>query len=311
MKKTQLLSAGGWAPFDHLFRMSHYPQEGETITVQTSGIVNQVYFGDCSINLAYVAAKLGIATTLATIVGHDFDAYGYRSHLEQVGVDLNGITVKESLPSGHNYMYFDDEGRSLCFSYLGAAEHQQEERIPGGLASMAEHVVVSEKFSEYTLDAIRSARQSGARTYINGMVETAGELLEPFLLQADVMFINESEYKRLVEKLGGEENILFYKYGLKLIFVTMGKRGCRIITSGRSEVVSIAKPEKIVDTTGAGDSFAGGTIAALIKGYEPRIAAQIGATVSSFIIEEWGCQTRVPDWNEMLVRYRQNYGDEL
>ena len=82
MNKFQLLSVGGWAPFDHLFRMSRYPQEGETIPIEASGGVNQVYFGDCGINLAYVAATLGIETSLASIVGYDFDDYGYRSRSE-------------------------------------------------------------------------------------------------------------------------------------------------------------------------------------------------------------------------------------
>ncbi|MGG4554444.1 carbohydrate kinase family protein [Paenibacillus humicus] len=312
MKKFQLLSVGSWAPFDHLFKMSHYPQEGETITIETSGSgVSQVYFGDCSINLAYVAAALGTSTSLATIVGHDFDTFGYRAHLEQGGVNLSGLTVKPDLPSGHNYLYFDDQGKGFCFSYLGAAEHQEEERIPDGLAAKAEHVVVSEKFSPYTLDALREARAAGARTYVNGMVETAGNLLDDFLSLTDVMFINESEYGRLIAKIGGNELTLFEKYGLELIFMTMGMRGCKVIRADKTEIVPVVRRDHVVDTTGAGDSFAGGAIAALIKGCEPRIAAQVGATVSSFIIEAWGCQSNVPDWGRMRVRYREYFGDEL
>jgi nucleoside kinase len=310
MKTMQLLSVGSWAPFDHLFRMSHYPQEGETVPIETGGGINDVYFGDCSINVAYVAATLGITTGLATIVGHDFDAYGYRAHLERAGIDLSGLTVKPHLPSGHNYLYFDQEGKGFCFSYLGAAEDQENDRIPAGLAENAEHVVVSEKFSSYTLEALREAHQSGARTYINGMVDTAEELLDQFLSLADVMFINESEYGRLVAKIGGREEDLFEKYALELVYVTMGRRGCRIVTAAHSETVPIPQAKTVVDTTGAGDSFAAGAIAALIRGFAPRIAAQMGSTVSSYVIEAWGCQTRVPDWNDMLSRYRQNFGDE-
>lgn len=312
MKKFQLLSVGSWAPFDHLFKMSHFPQEGETIPIETSGDgVNQVYFGDCSINLAYAAAQLGIKTSLATIAGHDFDTYGYRAHLEQAGIDLSGLAIKSDLPSGHNYLYFDSQGKGFCFSYLGAAEQQEEERIPDGLAAQAEHVVVSEKFSSYTLEALRAAREAGAHTYINGMVETAEDLLDEFLSLTDVIFINESEYGRLIAKIGGSEASLFEKYGLELIFMTMGMRGCRVISADKSEIVPIVRRENVVDTTGAGDSFAGGAIAALIKGCTPRLAAQVGATVSSFIIEAWGCQSNVPDWNRMKARYREYFGDEL
>lgn len=311
MKTFQLLSVGAWAPFDHLFRMSHYPEEGETVAIETNGDVNRIYFGDCSINVAYVAATLGIRTSLATIVGHDFDASGYPAHLQKAGVDLSGVTVNPNKPSGHNYLYFDDHGKGFCFSSLGAAEHQDDERIPDGLAAASEHVVVSEKFSLYTLESLRAARRSGARTYINGMVETADRLLDAFLVLTDVLFINESEYGRLIGKLGGQEKALFDKYGLATVFVTLGKRGCRILRADRAEEVHAVVRDKPADTTGAGDSFAGGAIAALIKGYEPQIAAQIGSAVSSFVIEEWGCQTRVPDWSTMTRRYREHYGHDL
>lgn len=311
MKTFQLLSVGGWAPFDHLFRMSHYPEEGETITVTTQGGADRVHFGDCSINLAYVAARIGIKTALASIVGYDFDSSGYRDHLLRAGVDLRGLTVKEDKPCGHNYIYFDDDGKGFCFSLLGAAEEQEDERVPEGLVAQAEHVVVSEKFSGYTLAALREAKRTGARTYINGMIDTADRHMHEFLSLADVLFINESEFGRLVEKLGGRENRLFDEFGLSLVFVTMGSRGSKIMRADGSETVAAAKPERKVDTTGAGDAFAGGSIAAMIKGYPPRVAAQIGATISSFVIEEWGCQTRVPDWDSMANRYRLNYGESL
>jgi|HigsolmetaAR203D_1030402.scaffolds.fasta_scaffold00788_6 sugar/nucleoside kinase (ribokinase family) len=311
MKTHQLLSVGSWAPFDHLFRMSRYPQEGETITVMTDSGADRVYYGDCSINLAYAAARLGIRTALATIVGHDFDRSGYRDHLLRAGIDLDGLTVKTDKTCGHNYIYFDDEGKGFCFSLLGAAEDQEDERVPDGVVARAEHVAVSEKFSGYTLAALREAKQSGARTYINGMVETADRHLHDFLSLADVLFINESEFGRLMDKIGGREDRLFGEFGLSLVFVTLGSRGSRIIRADGTDTVAPVKPERKVDTTGAGDAFAAGAIAAMIKGYPPRVAAQVGATVSSFVIEDWGCQTRTPDWESVAHRYRMNYGETL
>lgn len=311
MKTLDLLSVGSWASFDHLFFMSKYPEEGETILVHTENGKEKVYFGDCSINLAYVAQTLGAKTGLATIVGDDFYEKNYDDHLKVTGMDLSGVVRRVGKSSGHNYLYFDAHGDGFCFSNLGAGKDQNHERVPEELIQSAKHVVVSEKFSPYTLDAIQKARKYGAKTYINGMIETAGDLLLDFLVACDVLFINESEFKRLLEVTNLSQEEWFHKLTMEYVFITKGKRGSEVIT--KKGTFSIAPVKGIVakDTTGAGDSFAAGTITSLMKGFPPQMAAQIGATVSSFVIEKWGCQTNVPTWDEMKKRYQQHYGTLL
>jgi sugar/nucleoside kinase (ribokinase family) len=311
VKDISLLSVGAWAPFDHIFRISAYPSEGETIPLDMDlAAAGTTYFGDCSINVAYVAAVLGTDTALASIVGGDFDGSGYRAHLEKAGINLEGLTALPDQLCGHNYIFFDPQGRGFCFSHLGAAAKQSALLMPPGLPARCENIVVSERFSPYTLAALRLAKQGGARAFLNGMVDTADDLLDDFLALADVLFINESEFTRLIEKIG-REDLLFGHYGLALLFITMGRRGCRVVSPAGSEVVPITRTDHRVDTTGAGDSFAAGTISAILRGYSPVIAARVGSTVSSFVIEAWGCQTRVPSWTETEQRLKENYAGGL
>lgn len=311
MKDISLLSVGAWAPFDHIFQISAYPSEGETIPLDMDlAAAGTTYFGDCSINVAYVAAVLGTDTALVSIVGRDFDGSGYREHLEKTGINLEGLTILPDQLCGHNYIFFDSEGKGFCFSHLGAAAKQSAPLIPPDLPVRCENIVISEQFSPYTLMALRMAKQGGARTFLNGMVDTANDLLGDFLDLADVLFINESEFTRLIEKIG-HEDLLFGHYGLNLLFITMGRKGCRVVSPSRSEMVPIAKTDRRVDTTGAGDSFAAGTISAILRGYGPVIAARVGSTVSSFVIEAWGCQTKVPTWPEMEQRLKENYAGGL
>ena len=301
MKDLELLSVGAWASFDHIFRMSQYPSEGETIEIDMELSETQsLHYGDCSANVAFVAAKLGIKSALASIVGTDFDSSGYRKHLEHVGVNLEGIITVEDKLCGHNYIFFDKAGSGFCFSHLGAATDQEDLRVPGEVIVRCKNIVISEKFSSYTLEAARVAKKVGARIYLNGMVDTAGNLIEDFLSSADVLFINESEFERLCSKIG--KDVLFKKYMLDLVFVTKGRHGCRIQFSDKYEEIPIVQADRQVDFTGAGDSFAAGTISAIIRGFTPIDAAKVGATVSSFVVQDWGCQTSVPSWEEMESR---------
>jgi len=307
MKDLELLSVGAWAAFDHIFRMNKYPSEGETIQMDMElSDAQAVHFGDCSANIAFVAAKLGVKSALASIVGIDFFSSGYQIHLEREGVNLEGLTIVKNKLCGHNYIFFDSAGSGFCISHLGAAEKQETLRVPKKVITRCKNIVINEKFSSYTLEAAITAKKNGARVFLNGMVDTADNLISDFLYSADVLFINESEFRRLCLGIGGEDK-LFKKYMLKLVFVTMGRRGCHILFPNQCEEIPIVEAKKQVDFTGAGDSFTAGTISAIIRNFAPLEAAKVGATVSSFIIEDWGCQTRAPTWQEMDTRLKKRF----
>lgn len=307
MRKLELLSIGAWAPIDHLFCMHHYPEEGETITVQAER--ENGYFGDCSFNLAVIAGTLGIVAGAASVVGEDFGAIGYEAYLQAKGIDTQRIVKVPGRLCGHNYLYFDGDGKGFCFSQLGAAEEQDHYSLSRQELEGIGHVVINEKFGKYTLEALRLAKELGAITYINGMVDTAEpEFREEFLRLTDVIFMNNSEYQRLLKKT--EPKCLFRDYQVEKLFVTEGKRGCRILTRDGVRREDAVLTSDVKDTTGAGDSFAAGVITGLIKGLDDITSVHIGAVVSSLVVRAWGCQTNAPTWQEMRQEYIKYYSEE-
>jgi sugar/nucleoside kinase (ribokinase family) len=224
-------------------------------------------------------------------------------------VDIQRISRVQGKRCGHNYLYFDREGQGCCFSELGAAECQDDYLLKENEIKGIPHVVVNERFGLYTLSALRIAKANGARTYLNGMVDTAEpELLKEFLKLTDIIFINRSEYARLLEKT--ENSDLFGDYQIEKIFVTDGKRGCRILKKTGEQKEKAVLTENVKDTTGAGDSFAAGVITGLIKGFDDITSVRIGSTVSSMVIREWGCQTNAPTWETMKQEYLKNFSDK-
>lgn len=309
-----LIVVGAWAAFDHLFRMDHYPSEGETVLLNMdSERAETVYFGDCSANIAVIASNLNISTGLVTVAGYDFETSGYKAYLKELDIDLSGTVVLNDVPCGHNYIFFDGQGDGFCFSHQGAAARQSADMISPETFQGAKHVVISEKFSDFTLKALVVAKQQGATTYVSGMIAESNELLERFLLLTDVLFINKSEFKRLVTRLGDRRR-LFSEFGLKYVFITCGKRGAKMLdANGIESLIRICDVDEVVDTTGAGDAFVAGTVSAMIRGYNPLQAAEYGTVTSSFIIQKWGCQTNAPTWEQVEERYgvykKQGEGD--
>lgn len=298
----KLVVAGAWGLFDHFLALEKYPEDGETVCVDSQSVSSQTaFFGDCSGNIAAVAAKLGVQTGFVSVVGNDFTSSGYRQYLLDLGVDLSGITVLEQYPSGHNYNCFSPDSSGFCISQQGAAAYQSEEMICPDWFQNAEYTVICEAFSPYTLKALRCAKAQGSKTVISGMVGDRNPLWQDFLDAADILFINRSEFGRLVQ-LAGSEQALFDRFGLDRIFVTCGSEGSRTLDRHQAVQVPIIRADTVKDPTGAGDAFVAGTIAGLLRGMEPHEAALIGASASSFIIEQFGCQTNAPTWEQVCSR---------
>ena len=298
-----LFSIGSWTIFDHLLRMQRLPQEGETLPVDMPiSELGRLHFGDCSANIAAVAARLGTATGLGMVVGDDFVTSGYASHLVALGVDLTGTTIVPGGRSGHSFNVFDAENRGFCISHLGIAERQGDWRPPLGEIDRARALVVSEAFSPYTLAAIEHARGAGRLTAINGMVATAGADAARFLRACDLLFLSRGESAALVAALGCDGPSGILAHGPRLVVVTGGDTGSRwFTTEGETRVAAIAAA-RFVDSTGAGDAFVAGALVGFLHGWPLPEIGSFAASVASFVVEAWGCQTNLPGFDEAKAR---------
>ena len=83
------------------------------------------------------------------------------------------------------------------------------------------------------------------------------------------------------------------KLGPREIVVKNGDKPCLVVSEGVREFVPPGKPEKIVDTTGAGDSFGGAYLSARLLGHPPVEAAQLGHRVAAEVVGVHGALARI------------------
>ena len=113
----------------------------------------------------------------------------------------------------------------------------------------------------------------------------AGRILE-LLGRADYVFPSEGE----LEALGVTEHSLVRSGAV--VCSTLGADGCAVATSeDRVELPAESAGTTIVDTDGAGDTFAAGFLAAIISGAEPVTAARIAGQVAAKAIAVEGPMT--------------------
>jgi ribokinase len=119
------------------------------------------------------------------------------------------------------------------------------------------------------------------------------------LERADVVVVNELEAAQLsgtpvsspADALAAAPRVL--SLGPRAVVVTLGAQGAVVVSEELSAHVP-APPTKVIDTTGAGDAFAGALAATLATGHDLLEAARLGVVVGSATTEHVGATVVVP-----------------
>jgi len=76
----------------------------------------------------------------------------------------------------------------------------------------------------------------------------------------------------------------------KVVIITRGELGSEVFTHEGKINIPAVKPLKVLDPTGAGDSYRGGLIAGLARGFSLERSARMGSVCASFCLECYGTQ---------------------
>jgi sugar/nucleoside kinase (ribokinase family) len=92
----------------------------------------------------------------------------------------------------------------------------------------------------------------------------------------------------------------------KTIFATVNSEGCWVRERGKSDPVLIpTKPvPKVVNPVGAGDTFAGAALAALLKGLPPSEAASWGNRTAGEVIQQPSATLSPDQWRDLRIELR-------
>jgi ribokinase len=221
-----------------------HPQPGET--VRGTGLDRLP--GGKGANQALAAARAGARTLLCGRIGAD--GTGYRDGLAERGVDCAGVRTVADTPSGHALIAVDGHGENTIIVIPGANAALTPADVDGHAAAISAADVLLLQLEipmAAVLRAAEVARRAGVRVLLNPSPWSVPPA--ELLAVADPLVVNEHEAARL--PAGGAGSVC----------VTLGDRGARW-----GELTAPAVPGDVVDTTGAGDSFAGALAAALAAG---------------------------------------------
>lgn len=279
--------------------LERHPQPGETVRGRTLTVLP----GGKGANQAVAAALLGGDVALIGAVGSDEYAEPALSVLSTAGVDLRAVhRVPGS--TGIAVVEVSDDGENTIVVLPGA----NAEVTPALVASCAETIAgaaVVVVQGELPAEATEAAMRLGSERMILNLAPVI-DLDPEVLLLADPLVVNEHEGALVLARLGGreaadEQGVVegLLKCGLASVVMTLGGAGALVSDGGPVAAVPAPRVDA-VDTTGAGDAFAGALAARLSAGATLEDAVRFAVRVGSYAVQRSGAQRSYPGFDDAL-----------
>ena len=269
---------------DHFYRLPHLPAPGETLAASayTRGL------GGKGANQSVAAARAGARVAHLGAVGAD--GAWMLARLEALGVDCQSVVTLD-VASGHAMIAVDEAGENAIVLYPGANREIPLDMVADALREAGSgDALILQNETNAQVEAARFAQEQGLFvTYSAAPFDAAAvEAVLPFV---SLLLLNEVEASQLCAALGVDLSDL----PVPAVCVTRGKDGAsyydlRAGTETRAPVF----PVEPVDTTGAGDTFAGYLVAGLTEGLSVADALRLASGAAALKVTRAGTADAIP-----------------
>lgn len=263
------------------------PEAGETVS---GGLFSSGPGGKGS-NQAVQISRLGTPSLLVTAVGNDAYAQVGRDLWAIEGIDESAVVTVDA-PTMIGFIIVDQEGENRIALAPGALDAIDSAVIEPSMAAVLEcdMVVVSWELSpSIGHDIIRRAKAAGLTTVCN--TAPAVEIPDDVLECLDYVIPNEGEALTIANLKGWPTDSLdsiaaaFKNSGARNVIITLGSDGVLLMSEDETIRIPAVPARKVVDTTGAGDSFVGSFAHAIARGSELKDAVRFAATAASIAVQ--------------------------
>ena len=254
--------------------------------------------GQVATTLAACAA-FGLKAAYAGVFGNDEYARLVRAEMQQRGVDISGALVRQA-PNRRATILVDPDGeRTVLWSRDARLALHPSEVRPEVIAG-ARLVHVDNVDEPAAVRAAQLARAAGA--LVTSDIDTVSELTDVLVSEVSVAIFAEEVPLALTGERSAEAALWRlrerYQPRSPALCVTCGRRGALLLYDDQlydSPGIAVTA----VDTTGAGDIFRGGFIAAWLEGRTPSAVLRFANTAAAHSCGRAGAMSSVPSLAEV------------
>lgn len=263
--------------------------------------------GGSAANAVLGATKLGLKTTFLGKIGGDVTARDYRANFVAAGGDASRFK-HAALPNGRCLSLVTPDGQRTMRTHLGAAMTLSPDEITVADFAGAKHAHIEGylMFNPALAEKVaRTARAAGCTISLElssfEVVNVARDWILSQLQQGvQVVFANEDEVRVLFQ-----EDAAYDAYARRLASyggiacVKIGKDGAWVAKGSELHRIAPVKVERVVDTTGAGDAWAGGFLYGHLRGLSLAGAGALGSALGAECVQHLGPAIPEVHWTRL------------
>jgi sugar/nucleoside kinase (ribokinase family) len=261
-----------------------------------------VISGGSAANTIVGASQLGTKCAFIGKVKNDDLGHIFEHDLKSIGITYQTPHAHSGPSTARCYVLITPDGERTMNTYLGASQHLGENDVDEQIIKNTS-IVYLEGYLWDPPEAKKAfLKASDLAHHNNGKV--AFTLSDQFCVdryrdefvdllvskRIDILFANEHELKSLFVTEDIKDALHEIQKIVPLAVVTRSKLGSVIITNEDMKQCPAQPIQQLVDTTGAGDLFASGFLAGLIRQMDLEGCAHLGAMAASEIIQHIGAR---------------------
>ncbi len=321
-KKTKVVILGSLA-FDYIFAFEEKFVNAVSIDPSKESYQGTItaksrvqHFGGTGGNIAYNLGLLNLShVTLIGSVGSDFEHLGYKKHMQQ----FPNLSLKVDVHSNDNtaacYIVNDIKANQMIIFHGGALDKCKDIKLKDKVKDPENYFYAIN--STQSVEAMLSFGEQLYDLKIPTIFDPGQvtpmfpkELLLNLIKKSEILIGNHHEIAQIKAKLEMDEQEIIKN--VKAIIITKGNEGSELMYKDEhgkvfTVEIPIAKPDKVVDSTGAGDGFRAGILSGLMLNMTLLDSCRLGSVVGSFVVETSGAQTQTYDIFKVRKRFYKTY----
>jgi sugar/nucleoside kinase (ribokinase family) len=260
--------------------------------------------GGSACNTLVGLSYLGVDASLCGVIGNDFYGKRFSESISESG--LKGELSTVDTETGRVLSCITPDGQRTMFTSLGAAAMLSPDHLSSLPWDSSEYVLVEgylaynppvfEKMFELaSLNSVKVILDLSAATVIRDCKEVLTKVLSNGV---GVLVANEEEGEEFASS--SEESVMLSKLAefAEIAVLKLGSKGVQLKKGDSVEVVK-SNSVKALDTTGAGDSWMAGFIAAILQGKSLSASAEFGNKVGAEMVQVLGAGLPASKWEDL------------
>ena len=294
--------------------VTKYPEKGMLEKVNSITMHNGGNAMTASINLR----KIGVESTMVGMVGNDMFGEFLKGRLADAGVDVSGLKFTDRAQTSASVLTLDENGERSILHCTGANGVLSESDINYDAVEKCDMVFVTGSFimdtfdGEETMKFLKRCKEMGKTTFLDVCWDASGrwgELLDMSMPYIDYLMPSIDEAVCIAKEEDPEKIAdVFMSKGAKNVIIKLGSKGSFLRKAGeeKGRVYPPFYIENPVDTTGAGDSFCSGFLAAYAMGKSEEECMVFANATGAHCVMAKGATTGIKPYED-IMKFIENY----